>query len=98
MQIVLELLEAWSQARKPRFVGGIGPLVNFLLSAHITALAIAMLLFYNERLWVVAFTVAVAIGSKVLFRAPFGSGTRHVFNPSNFGITVGLLLFPSVGI
>jgi hypothetical protein len=43
---------------------------------------------------VVAFATAVAIASKILFRAPVVSGTRHVFNPSNFGITTTLLLFP----
>jgi enediyne biosynthesis protein E5 len=29
---------------------------------------------------------------------PFNDGTQHVFNPSNFGITLTLLLFPSVGL
>jgi hypothetical protein len=98
VQFLLEFLEAWSQGRKPRFIGGRGAWVDFFLSTHITSLAVPMLLFFNDRLWVVAFTVAVAIGSKTLFRAPFGGGTRHIFNPSNFGIIVTLLLFPSVGI
>ena len=56
-----------------------------------SALAIAMLLYYNERLWDVAFATSVAIASKYVFRVPYGAGTRHVFNPSNFGITVTLL-------
>ena len=94
MQLLLEFVDARCNHRRPRFAGGLVPLVDFLLSAHITALAIAMLLYFNDRLWVVAFATAVAIASKTLFRAPFGSGTRHVFNPSNFGITVTLLLFP----
>jgi hypothetical protein len=34
----------------------------------------------------------------VLFRAPAGRGTRHFYNPSNFGITITLLLFGWVGI
>jgi enediyne biosynthesis protein E5 len=97
-QLLLELLEAWSQRRRPRFLGGPRRLIDFLLPAHITALAIAMLLYFNDRLWVVAFTVATAIASKTLFRAPYGAGTRHYFNPSNFGITLTLLLFPSVGL
>jgi hypothetical protein len=98
MQILLESLDAWCSHRRPRFTGGLQPLVDFLLSAHITALAIAALLYFNDRLWIVAFAVAVAIGSKTIFRVPVGSGTRHIFNPSNFGITVTLLLFPYVGI
>ena len=57
-----------------------------------------MLLYYNDRLWVVAFAAAVAISSKVVFRVPYGAGTRHFFNPSNFAIAVTLLLFPSVGL
>jgi Na+-translocating ferredoxin:NAD+ oxidoreductase RnfD subunit len=33
-----------------------------------------------------------------LLRAPFGNGTRHFFNPSNFGITVTLLVFAWVSV
>jgi hypothetical protein len=41
----------------------------------------------------------VSIASKVIFRAPVGEGfSQHIFNPSNFGITAVLLLFPSVGL
>ena len=68
--------------------------LDFLLPAHITGLAVAMLLYANDRLWPIAFASAVAIGSKAIFRV----GTRHFFNPSNFGITVTLLLFSWVGI
>lgn len=98
MELLLELLDAWSQQRRPRFLGGFRPLVDFLLSAHISGLAVAMLLYANERLWPIAFAAALAIGSKVLLRAPVGNGTRHIFNPSNFGITITLLVFPWVGI
>jgi hypothetical protein len=97
-QWLLESLAAWAERRRPRFAGGPGPLVNFLLSAHITGLAVAMLLYFHERLWDVAFASAVAISSKTLFLAPAGSGTRHIFNPSNFGISATLWLFPSVGL
>jgi Na+-translocating ferredoxin:NAD+ oxidoreductase RnfD subunit len=71
---------------------------DFLLSAHISGLAVAMLLYANERLWPVVFATAAAIGSKWVFRAPVGTGQRHFFNPSNFGITLTLLFFPWVGI
>ncbi len=72
--------------------------IDFLLPAHITGLAVAMLLYANDRLWPIAFASAAAIGSKAIFRIGAGSRTRHFFNPSNFGITVTLLLFPWVGI
>ena len=98
MQLLLETLDAWCNGRQPRFAGGILKLVDFLLSAHITALAVAMLLYYSDRLWVIAFATAVAIGSKTIFRAPVGQGSRHFFNPSNLGISVTLLLFPWVGL
>src|ERR1044072_1697036 len=92
--ILLEAVQCWSTGRKPAFSGGVGALIDFLLSAHISALAVAMLLYANDRLWVVAFATAVAIGSKVLFRQPTRSGGgRHFYNPSKFGLTVTLLLF-----
>jgi hypothetical protein len=94
------------QQRRPRYLGSGRTFVEFLLSAHITALAVSMLVYANERFWVVAFATAVAIASKTLFRVSFPLPdvppgrwpTRHVLNPSNFGITVVLLLFPWVGI
>jgi enediyne biosynthesis protein E5 len=97
-QLVLEWARAWSERRRPRFAGGVGPLADFLLSAHIPALSLAMLLYYHERLWVVAFASSLAIASKTLFRLPTGSGTRHFLNPSNFGLVATLLSFPSVGL
>ncbi|MGO4880626.1 MAG: RnfABCDGE type electron transport complex subunit D [Bryobacteraceae bacterium] len=72
--------------------------LDFLLPAHITGLAVAMLLYANDRLWPIAFASAAAIGSKAIFRVGAGSRTRHFFNPSNFGISVTLLAFPWVGI
>lgn len=98
MEILLELVNAWSQRRKYQFAGGLINFVDFLLPAHITALAVAMLLYANDRLWPIAFASAVAIGSKVLLRAPVGKSVRHFYNPSNFGISVTLLLFGWVGI
>jgi hypothetical protein len=97
-ELLLECLDAWSTGRAPRFLGGPKLLVNFLLSAHITGLACAMLLYANARLWPVAFAAAAAIASKALFRVRLGGRERHVLNPSNFGITATLLLFHWVGI
>ena len=98
LAILLEFAQARAAGRKPTYAGGIQNLIDFLLSAHISALAVAMLIYTNDRLWVVAFATAVAIGSKVIFRVASGRGARHFYNPSNFGITVTLLLFSWVGI
>lgn len=98
MELLIEALEAWAQQRAPRFLGGRQRLIDFLLPAHITGLAVAMLLYANEQLWPVAFGAAVAIGSKALLRVPVAGKLRHFLNPSNVGITVTLLLFPHIGI
>jgi len=99
-EIALELLDAWRAGRRPRFLGGARAFVDFLLSAHISGLAVAMLLYANDRLLPIAFAAVTAIGSKYLFRVAVGSEghSRHVFNPSNLGITATLLAFPWVGI
>ncbi len=72
-QLLLDALEAWARRRRPAFTNGFGALVNSLLSAHITGLACAMLLYANDRIWVVCFASAAAITSKTLFRMPVGS-------------------------
>ncbi|NES68702.1 MAG: enediyne biosynthesis protein UnbU, partial [Okeania sp. SIO2D1] len=96
VELLLETIDARINRQQPRFIGSFSNLIDFLLSAHITALAVAMLLYANERLFPIAFATAVAISSKAIFRLP--EGKRHFFNPSNFGITITLLLFPWVGI
>lgn len=98
LELALEYLAARNAGRAPAYTRGAKEFVDFLLPAHISGLACGMLLYANDRLWVVAFAAAAAIGSKVLLRAPIGRGTRHFYNPSNFGITVTLLLFSWVGI
>lgn len=98
MEWLLEVVDARTHRRAARFRGGPRQLLDFFLSAHISGLAVSMLLYANERLLPVVFAAVVAIGSKALLRVPVGASTRHFFNPSNFGITVTLLLFPWVGI
>jgi Na+-translocating ferredoxin:NAD+ oxidoreductase RnfD subunit len=98
LELGLEWLGSRLGGRRPRYLGGLLPLANFLLSAHISGLAVAMLLYPNERLAPIAFAAATAIGSKHVFRARVGGGSRHFFNPSNLGITATLLAFPWVGI
>ena len=99
VELLLEFIDARCNRRALRFMGG-GPrrFVEFLLSAHITGLACAMLLYANETLGPVVFAAVVAICSKAVLRAPTGGGTRHFFNPSNFGITVTLLVFSWVSV
>ena len=96
VEILLETIDSKINGQQPRFMGNISNFIDFLLPAHITALAVAMLLYANERLLPIVFATAVAIGSKAIFHLP--GGKRHFFNPSNFGITITLLLFPWVSI
>jgi hypothetical protein len=98
VELILEGVGAWAERRPPVFRGGWCALVNFLLPAHITALAVSMLLYANDRLWPIAFAAALGVGSKALIRVPIGRSVRHCLNPSNTGIAFTLLLFPWVGI
>jgi hypothetical protein len=98
VELALESADAWSARRPVRFRGGPGALVDFLLPAHISALAIALLLYPGGRLAPIVLASTLAVASKAILRVPVGSGRRHFFNPSNFGIAITLLLFPSVSI
>ena len=99
VELLLEFIDARCNRRALRFTGGgARRFVEFLLSAHITGLACAMLLYANDRLGPVVFAAVVAICSKAVLRAPAGNGTRHFLNPSNFGITVTLLVFSWVSV
>ncbi len=99
LELLLEWIDARANGRPTKFSGhGLEGVVDFLLSAHISALAVSMLLYANDRLAPIAFATAVAIGSKYVLRARVADRSRHFMNPSNFGITVTLLLFPWVGL
>lgn len=98
MEILFELIESRRLGRRPRFLGGGTTFIDFLLSAHITGLAVAMLLYANDRIMPIAFAAATAIASKHVFRVGTNGAKRHFFNPSNLGITATLLAFPWVGI
>jgi hypothetical protein len=99
VELLLEWVDARANGRTPRYLGGgRAGFVNFLLSAHISSLAVSMLLYPNQRLWPVMLATAIAIGSKVVFRIQVNGRTRHVMNPSNLGIATVLVLFPWVGI
>jgi hypothetical protein len=94
--IVFEIISAWAERRQPGFRGR-GPrgLMEFLLPAHITALACNMLLYANNQFWPVMFAVIISVSQKHFLRAPIKGRFRHFMNPSNFGISVSLLLFGS---
>lgn len=98
IEIFLEMLAANTQNRAYKFSGGLKNFVDFLLPGHITALAVSMLIYANSRLIVVCFATAAAIVSKHLLQTHIGKGKRHFYNPSNFGISLTLILFPWVGI
>src|ERR1041385_1886644 len=44
LEIVFELIDAWATRRPLKFAGGVRNFIDFLLSAHISALAVSMLL------------------------------------------------------
>jgi hypothetical protein len=96
LDLLLEWIQARAEGRSPRYRGSFVDLVNFLLPAHITGLAIGMLLYANDRLLPFAFAAAAAIASKAILTAPVGKGHRHFMNPSNFGLAAAFLLLPDI--
>jgi len=94
-EITLEMIGARVQNRAPRFKGGGKKgFIEFLLPAHITSLALNMLIYVNDHIEVMIFGVVVAVGAKWIFQAPMRGRMRHYMNPSNFGITIILLTLP----
>src|SRR6516164_847793 len=59
LELILEVASSWSERRRANFRGGWLRLVDFLLPAHISALAVSMLLYANEKLAPIAFAAAV---------------------------------------
>lgn len=95
VETVLEFIGARVEERRPRYAGGgTKGVLEFLYPSHITALAVNMLLYVNDRLWVMVLGVVIAVSAKWVLRAPVRGKPRHFMNPSNFGIAVVLLLFP----
>ena len=97
--LFFEWVDARASHITPAFAGG-GPkkFVDFLLSAHMTSITLSFLLYFNQRLWIMAFTVALAIGSKHVFRVRQNGRLQHVMNPSNFAIAVVLITFQWTGV
>ena len=95
-ELLLETIDASASGRQRRFEGGIVNFVDFLLPAHISGMAVSMLLYSGELLLPFAFAAAVAIASKALFTFPVNNSERHFLNPSNTGIAVTVFLFPTL--
>jgi Na+-translocating ferredoxin:NAD+ oxidoreductase RnfD subunit len=97
-----ELVAEWTDAliarRRPYSTKGWKPLVDCLLPAHITGLAVVMLLYSGNNVLPIMFASAVAIVSKATLRFSVEGRVQHPLNPSNFGITATLLVFPWVSI
>jgi putative Ca2+/H+ antiporter (TMEM165/GDT1 family) len=95
-EIIFEMISSSAEQRKPRFLGrGARGVMEFLLPAHITSLAVNMLLYANDQWWPVMLGVVIAVSQKHILKAPINGRVRHFMNPSNFGITAILLLFGS---
>jgi len=95
-EMLLETVGAWSEGRKPAFVGGgVKRLIIFLLPAHITGFAIAMLIYPGDRLLPFAYAALMGITSKSIFTVVSRGRRRHFLNPSNFGIVATIFVFPS---
>jgi hypothetical protein len=93
-ELSLETVLAWAQHRRPKFVeNGMRGLYEFLLPAHITALAVNMLLYTNDQIRPVIFGVMVGVSGKYILQSPIGGRMRHYMNPSNLGIVAVLVLF-----
>ncbi|MGA5895060.1 enediyne biosynthesis protein [Streptomyces venetus] len=95
-ELTLETIAAWAQRRPARYRGrGLRGPYEFLLPAHITSLAVNMLIYTNDHIGPVIFGVIVGVSGKYILQAPIAGRMRHYMNPSNFGIAVTLLVFSS---
>ncbi|MFC0007323.1 enediyne biosynthesis protein [Micromonospora siamensis] len=99
LELVIGAISGWANKTMPGYAGnGAWGVYTYLLPAYITTLACNMLLYANDRFWPIAFAVVVAVSQKAVLIAPIKGRWRHFMNPSNFGITATLVLFPWVNI
>jgi len=96
--LFFEWVDARANGVVPMFMGGgIRKAVDFLLPAHMTSITLSFLLYFNQRLWIMALTVAIALGSKYVLRVRQNGRLQHFMNPSNIGIAVVLLVYQWTG-
>jgi enediyne biosynthesis protein E5 len=93
----------WVDARAcgctPNFLGGgFRKVLDFLLAPHMTSITLSFLLYFGQRLWIMALTVALAIGSKHVLRVRVNDRLQHFMNPSNFGMAIVLVAYQWTGI
>ena len=98
--LLFEWVDARANGDLPGFAGGgFRKLVDFLLSAHMTSITLSFLIYVNQRLWIMALAVTLAIGSKYVLRVRQPSGRlQHFMNPSNFAIAVVLAVYQWTGV
>lgn len=97
--LFFEWVDARANGVVPGFLGGgVRKLVDFLLPAHMTSITLSFLLYFNQHLWIMAFTVALALGSKYVLRVRQNGRLQHFMNPSNVGIAVVLITFQWTGV
>jgi hypothetical protein len=97
--LFFEWVDARASGITPGFMGGgFRKLLDFLLSAHMTSITLSFLLYMNDRLWIMALAVALAIGSKHVLRVRLNGRLRHFMNPSNFAIATVLIAYQWTGV
>ena len=96
---LFEWVDARASGCQPAYAGGgVRKVINFLLAPHMTSITLSFLLYFGERLWIMALTVALAIGSKHVFRVRTNGRLQHFMNPSNFGIAIVLIVYQWTGV
>ena len=95
-EIILEVVDAAANKKTPRFIGGVTPFIDYLLPAHISGMAVSMLLYCGDLLLPFAFASAVAIASKALLTVKVNNAERHFLYHYNTGIAITVLLFPAL--
>jgi hypothetical protein len=96
LELFLETLEAWASKRPARYRGGLKPFLHFMLPAHITALSVSLMLYPGSRMKYIVFAVAAAVCIKFILTVRINGKKRHFLNPSNFGVVLALVAFPSI--
>ncbi|MFE9323096.1 hypothetical protein ACIHDR_25725 [Nocardia sp. NPDC052278] len=99
VEMILETLAAWAYRRPAGYRGnGLRGLIVFLLPAHITGVAFNFLMYAADQFLPIMFGITVAVGTKWVLRAKVNGKVKHFMNPSNFGIVVALLVFPTIAV
>jgi hypothetical protein len=97
--LFFEWVDARANGAPPAFVGGgWRKLLDFMLPAHMTSITMSFLLYFNQRLWIMSLSVALALGSKYVLRVRHNGRLQHFMNPSNFGIAIVLITYQWTGV